>query len=151
MSIEKRYIMGQKLTLHDVSDHCDIIHGESSPLSEGPPAHYHNNYREVFIIIEGELEFDLNGTIRSIKVGESIEIPPKTIHTFRNKTNTMCKWININSPKGFNAFFKSIGFLDSEPNAFKRSIQQETVDKIIATALQFDMVIQFPKKMNINL
>ena len=63
----------------------------------------------------------------------------------------MCKWINIHSPKGFNAFFKSIGFLDSEPNAFKRSIQLEVVDKIIATASQFDMVITIPNKTIINL
>ena len=150
MSIEKRYVLGQKLTLHDVCDHCDLIQGESSPQFEGPPLHYHNNYHEVFIIIEGMLEFDLNGTIRSVKAGESIGIPPKTPHTFRNATNTMCKWINIHSPKGFNAFFKSIGFLDSEPNAFKRSIELEVVDKIITTASQFDMVVQFPNKKTIN-
>ena len=40
----------------------------------------HNNFKESFLIIEGEMEFFINGEVKNVKAGEAVDIPPKTLH-----------------------------------------------------------------------
>ena len=76
------------------------------------------------------------------KAGESVDIPPKTLHTFANKSDKPCKWVNIHSPKGFKKFFDQMGIPDHEENAIEKSIAPELINKVIATASDFDMIIK---------
>ena len=108
----------------------------------GPPPHMHNSYEESFIIVEGEMEFFVNGETVVVKAGESIDVPARTMHTFSNKTDKPCKWVNIHSPKGFRSFFEMMGVSESEENAREKSLAPEIIQKVIATAKDFDMLIK---------
>jgi hypothetical protein len=77
-----------------------------------------------------------------IKAGESVDIPPKTLHTFANKSERPCKWINIHSPKGFRDFFEQMGVPENEENAIEKSLAPEIINKVMATASEFDMIIK---------
>ncbi len=37
------------------------------------------------------MEFLVNGEVKIVKAGESLDIPPKTLHTFSNNSNLSCK------------------------------------------------------------
>lgn len=50
----------------------------------GPPLHAHVNQLEVFHIIDGEFLFQCDGKQVTLKTGESIAIPVKAVHTFKN-------------------------------------------------------------------
>ena len=76
------------------------------------------------------------------KAGESIDIPPKTIHTFANKSDKLCKWINIHSPKGFRNFFDQMGIPENEENANEKSLASDIIDKVMASASEYDMIIK---------
>ena len=136
-----KWVLGHKVTPHDTSGNYDLMIAETPPNVPGPPPHLHNSFEESFLIVEGEMEFFVNGEVKVLKAGESIDIPPGTLHTFGNKSNQTCKWINIHSPKGFRDFFEELGVSENEANAQERSVAPELIQKVIATAADYDMLI----------
>ena len=136
-----KWVLGHKITPQTATGDFDIVIGETPSLTKGPPPHYHNGYHEVFLVTEGEIEFIINGEITVIRQGESINLPPKTKHTFSNNSDEICKWINIHSPKGFIKFFENLGVSENEENAKVKSLSQEIIQEVIETASQYDMII----------
>lgn len=140
-SNQTKWVLGHKVTPHETSGDYDLMYAETPPKVPGPPPHSHNSYKESFLIVEGEMEFFMNGKTLVLRAGESIDIPPKTLHTFGNKSEKPCKWVNIHSPKGFRDFFEQIGIPENEENAVEKSIAPEIVQRVISTASDFDMII----------
>ncbi|WP_406682792.1 cupin domain-containing protein [Seonamhaeicola sp. MEBiC1930] len=136
-----KWVLGHKVTPHETSGDYDLMVAETPPKVQGPPPHLHNAFKESFLIIEGEMEFFVNGKTRVVKAGESVDIPPKTLHTFGNTSDKPCKWINIHSPKGFRTFFEQMGIPESEENAIEKSVAPEIINKVMATAMEYDMII----------
>ena len=137
-----KWVLGHKVTPHETTGNYDLMLAETPSQVIGPPPHFHNSFKESFLIIEGEMEFFINGKIMVKKAGESIDIPPKTIHTFANKSDKLCKWINIHSPKGFRNFFDQMGIPENEENANEKSLASDIIDKVMATASEYDMIIK---------
>ena len=137
-----KWVLGHKITTHDTSGDYDLMMAETPPNMQGPPPHLHNTLKESFLIIEGEMEFFVNGEIKVVKAGESVDIPPKTLHTFSNKSDNVCRWINIHSPKGFRRFFDNLGIPESEENAIDKSLAPEVIQQVISTAADYDMIIK---------
>ena len=54
------------------------------PEQGGPPAHFHPGQREIYTVEEGELTVILDRKTRTVPAGESIEIPPGSVHAFSN-------------------------------------------------------------------
>lgn len=50
----------------------------------GPPAHVHPQQREIYTVQKGELTVTLDGQTHTVSAGESIEIPPGSVHGFSN-------------------------------------------------------------------
>ena len=50
----------------------------------GPPRHTHRDQLEIFHIIEGTLQFELNGVVSEASAGASVMIPAGAIHAFQN-------------------------------------------------------------------
>ncbi len=139
---DTRWVLGHKVTPHDTSGDYDLMYAETPPHVPGPPPHMHNSFKESFLIVEGEMEFFVDGKISVLKAGESMDIPPKTLHTFGNKSDAPCKWVNIHSPKGFREFFETMGLPSDQDSAQENSMAPEIIQKVMATAADFDMVIK---------
>ncbi len=133
--------MGQKVTMHPSSGDFDLVVCETPAGAQGPPPHIHSNYKEAFLIVEGEMEFFVNGNLETRKAGESLDVPPGTLHTFNNRSDKPCKWVNIHSPKGFSTFFEEFGIPDNENGAIEKSLHPQIVEQVLATASNYDMVI----------
>ncbi|UWX56669.1 cupin domain-containing protein [Maribacter litopenaei] len=88
------------------------------------------------------MEFMVNGEVMNVKAGSSVDIPPNTLHTFANRSENTCKWINIHSPKGFRDFFEQLGVPENEENAVEKSVAPEIINKVMATAADYDMIIK---------
>ncbi len=50
----------------------------------GPPRHTHRNQMEIFHVIEGRLEFEVNGELFERKAGAVAVVPVGAVHAFRN-------------------------------------------------------------------
>lgn len=137
-----KWVLGHKVTLHDTSGDYDLAFGETPAGVLGPPPHSHKNFTESFLIVEGEMEFFVNGKGFVVKAGESVNLPQNTVHTFGNKSNSVCKWVNIHSPKGFRQFFEDMGVSENGTDAQKASVDEGIVAKVIATAANYDMKLE---------
>lgn len=136
-----KWVLGHKVTPYDTAGNYDMMYAETPPHVPGPPPHSHNSFDESFLIVEGEMEFFVNGEVKIVKAGESLDIPKKTLHTFSNKSDKPCKWVNIHSPKGFRAFFETVGVSEDEANCQERSVAPEIIQEVIQTASTYDMLI----------
>lgn len=136
------WVLGHLVTPYETSGDYNLIIGESPAGAQGPPPHSHARYNEVFLIVEGEMEFVIDGKMRTLRVGESADLPPGCVHTFSNRSSRPCKWVNIHSPKGFQAFFDTFGVPESETDAISKSLNPERIGQVIARAGEFDMALQ---------
>lgn len=136
-----KWILGHKITEQTTTGDYDLIIGETPAHTQGPPPHFHKAYHEVFIVTEGEMSFMLNGEKLLLKKGESVNLPPQSLHTFSNNSDATCAWVNIHSPKGFLKFFNDFGVSDSQNDAFEKSLDPEVINKVIQTAANYDMII----------
>ena len=136
-----KWVLGHKVTPQAVTGEFDLVIGESPSHIQGPPPHFHTIYHEVFLVTEGEMEFMLDGEVSVIRKGQSVNIPPKTVHTFSNNSDESCKWINIHSPKGFSKFFENLGVSEEEEQAEIKSLSPEIIQEVIKTASLYDMII----------
>jgi len=137
-----KWLLGHKVTTYNTSGDYDLMYAETPPNVQGPPPHFHNYLKESFLIIEGEMEFMVNNKTFIVKAGESVDVPPKTIHTFSNKNDKPCKWVNIHSPKGFREFFEELGIPEDEENAIEKSIAPEIINKVITAGSNYDLIIK---------
>ena len=142
MDTTTKWILGHKVTSYHSTGDYDLMIGETPAGVQGPPPHLHNSFKEVFLVLEGEMDFIVNGEATTVRAGESIDITPGILHTFMNSTNEACKWVNIHSPKGFRDFFETLGIPEDTPNAQEKSVAPEVIQEVIKTASTYDMIIK---------
>ena len=75
----------------------------------GPPAHLQTREFEGFYILEGELDFNIDGKQVTSKVGTVINVPPNVVHSFKNNTNNIVRMLVILAPAGLEKAFEEAG------------------------------------------
>ncbi|GAB2467032.1 hypothetical protein GCM10011375_32080 [Hymenobacter qilianensis] len=131
--------LGHTLTLHASSGDYDLLEGVTLPQVPGPPPHHHARYHELFYVLDGQLEFLVDGQPVPVRAGESIDLPPNTVHTFSNVGAEPCRWLNVHSPKGFRAFFEEFGIEAAREGAFAASVDAQVIQQVVERAASFDM------------
>ena len=48
---------------------------------------------ELVLVLEGELEFEVNGVISHPKIGEELYIPAGAVHSVRNIGSQTARWL----------------------------------------------------------
>jgi quercetin dioxygenase-like cupin family protein len=74
----------------------------------GPPPHTHV-YSELFYVLEGELEVELDGVRRTVGAGELAAVPGAAVHTYRNASTQPVRFLGVLHPAGHERFFAEIG------------------------------------------
>jgi len=136
------WVLGHQIGPVETSGNYDMVIGETAPNVPGPPPHFHSAMNELFMVLEGEMEFVIDGEMRLLKQGESVDLPPNVVHTFKNSGSSNCKWVNIHSPKGFLSFFEEMGVPATESEAMNKSIDKRIIDRVMKTAADYDMHIR---------
>ena len=135
-------VLGHQVTPFATTGDYNFVMGITPGGMQGPPPHIHKKYDEVFFVMEGEMEFSLDGTSKTVRKGEIVDIPSGCLHTFFNRSDAPCTWLNIHSPKGFQAFFETFGVPVSERDALQKSLSPERIQSVMKRAPEFDMDIQ---------
>ncbi len=94
------------LTTADTGGAMSIVYGEAEPMG-GPPTHVHEAEDEIFIVLEGEIEFELGGR-RFVRGPLGTAFLPRGIpHSFRiGPDGARC--ISVLTPGGFEGFFAEL-------------------------------------------
>jgi len=142
MNHSEIWVLGHKIIKHNPSGNFDLVEGLTPANVPGPPPHYHAGFNEVFVVLEGKMEFMVNGETIIAKTGDSVDLPPNTVHTFNNASDEPCRWLNIHSPKGFLSFFESFGVNTDEEKAFEKSVHEKIIQQVMEQAGDYDMIIK---------
>jgi quercetin dioxygenase-like cupin family protein len=74
----------------------------------GPPPHRHD-FEELFVLLDGEIEFTFRGDKHVVHAGESINIPANAPHNFKNVSGRTARMLCMCTPAGQEEFFLLIG------------------------------------------
>jgi cupin 2 domain-containing protein len=77
--------------------HSWISRGFSFGVWTDPPGQVWEDYihdeDELFMVLEGKVELEMDGKSRILEPGEEILIPANTYHSVRNLGNTVSRWL----------------------------------------------------------
>lgn len=71
----------------------------------GPPLHVHHAEDEIIHVIEGEVDFWLDGAVTRLGAGQSVFLPRGIPHTFRVTEAGPARSCGFVTPGGFEGFF----------------------------------------------
>lgn len=81
---------------HDVDQEW-AARGFSCSLWVDPPGQRWEDFvhstDELVVVLEGELEFEINGEISRPKLGEEVFIPAGAVHSVRNTGDSTVRWL----------------------------------------------------------
>ena len=67
-----------------LSGQVGVVEGELPPGGGFQVPHWHEDLDEVFYVLEGEIEFLLDGQWRRVAAGGTVFVPAGSVHAFRN-------------------------------------------------------------------
>jgi quercetin dioxygenase-like cupin family protein len=80
------------------------------PPGGGPGPHAHKDMQEMFYVVDGEIEFKMEGGKYNAKKGSFVNIPlGGNVHCFKNTTNKIAHLLCTVVPAGLDDFFREIG------------------------------------------
>src|SRR5947209_10807642 len=84
--------------------HIEALDLSYGPDHEGVDPHTHPDHTDSFYVLEGEVEFFLDGAWQVKGPGTFVSIPPNVVHGFR-PAGTAIRLLNFHTP--------NVGFIDS--------------------------------------
>ena len=79
-----------------------------APRFAGPPPHFHNELTDTFYVLEGTLTVRVGDQSLQAPAGSFVCAPPGTVHTFSNTTDSPVRFLNINSPAGWEDYLRDL-------------------------------------------
>jgi len=81
----------------------------------GPPLHRHRELHDMFYVLEGSLTVLVSGGERALGPGGFVCIPPGEAHTFRNDSDEAVRFLNFNTPGGFEHYMRELSAATQAP------------------------------------
>jgi quercetin dioxygenase-like cupin family protein len=81
-----------------MSSQVGILESELPPGGGFRIPHWHDDLYEVFYVLEGEIEYLLDGQWRPAAAGSTVFIPAGTVHAFRNASGHPARHLAIGPP-----------------------------------------------------
>ncbi|WP_354698069.1 hypothetical protein DSM112329_03733 [Paraconexibacter sp. AEG42_29] len=74
----------------------------------GPPPHVHETLTDMFYVLEGTLTVRLGDAEHVVGPGAFVCAPPGVVHTFRNDSDAPVRFLNFNTPGGFEDYIREL-------------------------------------------
>jgi mannose-6-phosphate isomerase-like protein (cupin superfamily) len=105
------------------------------PSLPAPAPHYHKKTQEMFYVLEGTLQFTLDGQTIDAPSGTLVVVPQEAVHTFRNVTSEPARFQVWFSPGGMEQYFVDVQeLIRNEP-----SWPPADMSKLFSLMTQHDM------------
>jgi quercetin dioxygenase-like cupin family protein len=78
------------------------------PEGFSPPRHIHTREDEVFLVLDGEATFDIDGRRLHAAPGTTVFMPRGVPHTFRVES-PVARMLGVMTPGGFEELFRNLG------------------------------------------
>jgi quercetin dioxygenase-like cupin family protein len=79
-----------------------------APGFPGPPPHRHERLHDMFYVLEGVLTVRLGEHTQEVGPGTFICAPPGVVHTFSNPSDAPVRFLNFNTPAGWENYMRDL-------------------------------------------
>ena len=107
------HFLGNLIHFHAFCDEREgeycVVEARVAPGAGAPP-HHHAADQETFFVVEGEVEFSIDGAPRSAGAGDVVLIPKGATHAFTNTGDAPARMFIVNAPgRMHEQFFTTVG------------------------------------------
>jgi quercetin dioxygenase-like cupin family protein len=90
----------------------------------GPPAHRHRRLHDMFYVLDGKLTVRLGDETLELERGSFVCVPPGVVHTFSNPRDTPVKFLNFNTPAGWENYMRDLAAALASGTPTQEEIEQ---------------------------
>lgn len=114
------------------------------PPGSGPPPHIHSREEESFLVLEGEMTFQLGDDRFVAGEGTFLNMPVGSLHCFKNESDTTARLLISIAPAGLEEMFFEVGqaFADDQETAPPPS--EADIKKLLEAAPRYGVEIKVP-------
>jgi mannose-6-phosphate isomerase-like protein (cupin superfamily) len=80
----------------------------AEPGFPGPPAHVHERLHDMFYVLDGMLAMRLGDETLELGPGSFVCVPPGVVHTFWNRSERPVRFLNFNTPSGWEHYMRDL-------------------------------------------
>jgi mannose-6-phosphate isomerase-like protein (cupin superfamily) len=117
-----------KVTIKATGDQTDdsFYLGEvvAEPGFAGPPPHVHERVHDMFYVLEGTFTMRLSDETTELPAGSFVCVPPGVVHTFSNPGEAPVRFLNFNTPAGWENYMRDLAALLSKGAPSQEEIGQ---------------------------
>ena len=114
--------------------------------NNGPPPHIHSRENESFLVLEGEIAFQVGDQKIAARPGTFIQGPRGIAHSFKNNTQLPARMLGFVTPAGFENFFNEFAQPVASFDSSAIPPSKDEVDKLLAAAPKYGLQILPPSK-----
>jgi quercetin dioxygenase-like cupin family protein len=103
-----------KATSEDTGGSFFCSENTIAPGFPGPPPHTHERLHDMFYVLEGTLTMRVGDQTHEVHPGTFVCVGPGTVHTFSNQTEAPVRFLNFNTPGGWENYMRDLGQVAQE-------------------------------------
>jgi quercetin dioxygenase-like cupin family protein len=88
-----------------------VVEIELQPTAITPPPHIHRACEEGFYILEGQVDFNVDGEVKRVEAGTFVMVPIGVSHTFSNPTDKTARMLMTITPAQYLHYFEELASL----------------------------------------
>jgi quercetin dioxygenase-like cupin family protein len=138
------WVIGHKVTPIPAGGRVRTLQVATPVGTPGPPPHYHADSAEIFFVTAGRLGVMADGEWTTLGPGGYVEVPRGVVHTFRNEGDEELRTITVFDVPGFEDWFEEFGYDIAEPDAYEKSVSQDTIQRVLEGSSRHHMIIVPP-------
>jgi quercetin dioxygenase-like cupin family protein len=89
-------------------DDLTVTEYDLDPGTEPGDPHYHANHTDSFYVLEGELEFRIDGRTVRAGAGTLVVAPRGAVHAFPIAIGSRARFLNVHTPGGFEQYLRKL-------------------------------------------
>ena len=97
-----------KATAEETAGSFFLSESTIEPGFPGPPLHSHEQLHDMFYVLEGVLEMRLGEDTLLLEPGTFVCVPPGVAHTFSNPSDSPVRFLNFNTPAGWEHYMRDL-------------------------------------------
>ncbi len=115
------------------------------PPGSGPPPHIHSREQESFLVLEGEMTFQLDEAHIIAGEGTFLNMPIGSLHSFKNESDRMARILISIAPAGLEEMFFEVGQPLADDAEAAPPPSQADIQKLLKAAPRYGVEIKMPQ------
>lgn len=114
------------------------------PPGSGPPPHIHSREEESFLVLEGEMTFQLGDERFTAGEGTFLNMPVGSLHCFKNESDKTARLLISLAPAGLEEMFFEVGTPLADDVTKAPPPSETEIKKLLKAAPRYGVEIKVP-------